>query len=344
MSEHPLFKNFKLELLDRILFIGVLATHLLAISEVGHEYLKEHFDVTSALILYVIIVSLFWTIFTFYFCAKQIKIKDRQLANEKTLIEAEIALLKQECDRMQSVKGYVEAYEHIGMGFAKIHQLQRKMQFLDPQSLIFKDQTAFLIQDFGEVCTHIAEGFRLITGKEDIAVCIKLLSGNGEPTGRSSVYTLVRDARSTSRRGYDERKIYHIIENNTSYYDILRLLSKAQLGRRFISNNLPQYPGYKNSSFIVHGQAEWNNSLSAEQRDNNWLLPYRSTIVTGIYPEHPDIGKNNNLIGYLCIDSNNIDVFNEKYDTPILTGVADGIYNTLMQFKQLKHRNIKKAK
>ena len=38
------------------------------------------------------------------------------------------------------------------------------------------------------------------------------------------------------------------------------------------------------------------------------------------------------IIGFLCVDCNVTDVFNETYDPHLLLGTADGIYNNLKRY------------
>lgn len=349
-QEKDFFVKFELSKFDRGLFLLIILSHGIALFEPVKKIIEEHFTVETGLTVYLICLTAFWTIFFATFCAKQVKEKQAELLKFKeesksahieleTNHIAEVTRLKKDLSELTNVKGYVQAYEHIGLGFAKIHQMQRQMSQIHHNSIEFEGQMALMIKNFQEVCTHIADGFNLITGTTDISVCIKLASGSKEITKRSSVYTLVRDSRSASRRSYNEAGNLHVIDNNTSYSQILRLMSNAQNGRCFFCNNLPQLPQYKNTSFSNYGQAIWNNSLSPEQHNNDWKLPYRSTVVTGVYPNQSEFFENKWLIGYLCIDSSKIDSFHEKFDVPVLTGIADGIYNTLKQFKQLKDKN-----
>ena len=346
MSEESFFTNFKLEKYDRYLFFAVIITHIIAIFEPVKEFIKEHTTAETALVFYLILIATFWTAFTIYFCSKQIKNKDQELANVELTSTTRIGELETEINKNTNAQGYIEAYRHIGLGFAKIHSLQRKMQKMQgsvvPTLELREQQFAFLISDFQQVCTHIADGFKVITHQNDIAVCIKLMKKSGDVRPQSTLYTLCRDNITAMTRGQLDGKTTQVIEDNTAFYDILTAMNQPdEASRHFICNDLPQSPRFKNSSFKMRQQSAWNEKLSREQREAHWLLPYRSTIVTGVYPAEQNLKQNNSLIAYLCIDSNSIGAFHVQHDAMVLTGIADGIYNTLLQFRTLNETNIK---
>ncbi|OJW12506.1 hypothetical protein [Mucilaginibacter sp. 44-25] len=345
MSEESFFTNFKLEKLDRYLFLAVILTHIIAIFEPIKEFIKEHTSADTALVFYLILTSAFWTIFTIYFCAKQIKHKNISLLESEQNSKNQINELKNQINKNANAQGYIDAYRYIGLGFAKIHALQRKMQKMDSSATNVQDfaqQIAFLISEFQQVCSHIADGFKVITQKNDIAVCIKLIKKSGDVKPQSTLYTLCRDNISGMTRGQMDSKITQVIEDNTAFYDILTAMNNPDdTSRHFICNDLPQFPRFKNSSFKTRQQAPWNDKLTPAERLSGWILPYRSTIVTGVFPAEQNLKQNNSLIAYLCIDSNSLGAFHVQYDTMVLTGIADGIYNTLLQFRTLNEKLLK---
>ena len=81
---------------------------------------------------------------------------------------------------------------------------------------------------------------------------------------------------------------------------------------------------YENSSWEIH---KMNNDK------DEWKLPYYSEIVVPIIPLENKNQDKYKILGFICVDSNKINCFTEKYDTAILLGVADGIYDII--FKKL---------
>ena len=130
-------------------------------------------------------------------------------------------------------------------------------------------------------------------------------------------------------------KIHHLITENTDFLEIIRKKGTPG-GSYFISNILPLLSGYKNSSFEVHEQT---NPPTQNFVTNimNWKLPYKSTIVVPIRPLKLTKNENEDIIGFLCVDSEKMFAFRKKYDCSMLKGIADGIYNTLNRYKQSKH-------
>lgn len=321
-------KNFFsawLGLFDRALFFGVIASHAIILFEPIRAAFDKKFSAETGLIIYVILMTVFWSYFTINYSSKHVKditVENKRLQEENSICRKNF--------------GYIDAYTHIGLGFSLIHQMQRNIPQIDPSSEYHEDQLALLIMQFEEMCLHVADGFKSIAGQNDFSVCVKLVNGK-EITRGSSVRTFVRDSKNVGRN-YEENGSTHLIENNTSYSEIVKKMSKGQGGRCFISNDLPQLKGYLNTTFPIYGQDEYNDALTPEERNNNWQLPYKSTIVTGIYPNQKQYYKDKYLIGFLCVDSNQIDIFDKKHDPLILTGVADGIYNTLKSFNQLTQK------
>lgn len=60
-----------------------------------------------------------------------------------------------------------------------------------------------------------------------------------------------------------------------------------------------------------------------------WPLPYRSAIVVPICPGISAKRMPSELIGFLCVDSPRLGAFKKQFDTEVMIGVADGIYNVI---------------
>ena len=95
-------------------------------------------------------------------------------------------------------------------------------------------------------------------------------------------------------------------------------------GRFFLCNNLPNRANYENTSFQIYGEID--PELNPEERFEKWTLPYKSTLVVPILP----YGLwDEELFGYLCIDSADINYFDKDMDVKISHTVADSIYNII---------------
>lgn len=64
-------------------------------------------------------------------------------------------------------------------------------------------------------------------------------------------------------------------------------------------------------------------------RRKNWPLKYRSTLVVPIVPLMADEQSQDMLRGFLCIDSQKENIFNETVDVSILKGISDGLYSQI---------------
>lgn len=322
MSDHNrFFTEHRLTVVDRGLFLGAIISHILILFEPAKQAIAN-FSAQTALVVYVILICSFWSYFFISFMSKQVKTIQR---DNNLLVAASAECMKQ--------IGYLDAYPDFALGFSLIHQIQRRIPENPKTSVVNEDQIAHIILYFEEVCLHFADGFKQITGVKDISVCIKLLNGK-KISSSSSVRTFVRDSKNVGRN-YEENGATHLIEKNTAYQKILKLMNSGQEGRCFISNNLPELKGYLNTTFPVHGQEEYKDDDTNEYRHENWKMPYKSTIVVGIYPNQKHYYNEKYLIGFLCVDSNSLDIFNVKHDPIILTGAADGIYNALKGFNNL---------
>jgi hypothetical protein len=293
---------------DRILFFLIVACHFAAMCDFIREKIERHVTPELALLGYIILITVFWTVFISAFSWRQIR----------------------EAQTLQKYKGYVFAYKWFNLAFSLSHQIQRELSEVPVDVNLSEDKVAIVILQFEEFCGHIASALRAITGKE-VSVCIKLLVNKEN----GSLKTFVRDGASVDRN-YNEDNLSHTIDENTSFAHIIKQIGRGKGtgkdGRYFFSNNLPQYKGYINSSFSFYNQETYKDELSKRQRKKMWKMPYKSTIVTGIYPNQKQYFRDQYIIGFLCIDSDFIEVFNESIDTAILTGISDGIYNSLKTF------------
>ena len=74
------------------------------------------------------------------------------------------------------------------------------------------------------------------------------------------------------------------------------------------------------------------------QREKDWPLPYRSTIVWPIQQRESrllPLRANVGCIGFLAIDSESRNVFRENWDFPIGAAVSDSLFHPLKFYASL---------
>ena len=130
------------------------------------------------------------------------------------------------------------------------------------------------------------------------------------------VRNLIRDSTASDDRDvpkYISKE--HTILGNTCYRKIVdNLLTKNFSKLHYINQNIPKSVEYDNTSKNTYG---------------NGSLKYDSEIVVPIFPSIGEGDREYDILGFLCVDCKEINKFEEKYDIPLIAGVADGIYDIL---------------
>lgn len=193
-------------------------------------------------------------------------------------------------------------------------------------------------------CT--AECFSLLAGRR-CHVCIKDLNDN------STITTAIRDTisdKNASRRREKTPKsesVTHSLDDNS---DFLSLWYRHN-PRYFLSNNLIndymagriEGSEYRNSSFKIHGTPKYK-SIAGRMWITRWTLPYRSTIVLPIRyirdhskcpseADHHASCKETQkkcdfvLSGFLCIDCNSRNIFDERFAPEVGACIADMLFS-----------------
>ena len=190
--------------------------------------------------------------------------------------------------------------------FSEIHWLRKK-------GTITKEdlKTTLVI-----VCDQLRIIFEKKT-KTKCAVSIKV-PVDTNVTANTEVINLCRDEKSTIR---DTTKYYetkHHIFSNTCFNSIIDHYVRNKMNRLFyINNDIPK--SLLSENYINTGTDVYPNGI----------LPYNAEIIVPILPVK-NIDVSNKLIGFLCVDSDGLNVFDSKYDLAILQGVADGIYDVIL--------------
>lgn len=200
---------------------------------------------------------------------------------------------------------YGEAIILLRDAFSRVHHL-RKLDKIEDKEFI-STMTVF--------CNHLKAIFDKKT-KGNCSVSIKVpVKGTVNETTqvinfcRDSVATKVRDTKL-----YNE--ISHTIIGNTAYQKVLNSILRGSKEKfHYINNNIPNSKDYENTSVDSYV---------------NKQLPYESELVYPLVPHMWESKVNNyECIGFICVDCNKREVFDDKYDTALISGVADGIYDLI---------------
>ncbi|MCR4289488.1 MAG: hypothetical protein NUV86_04425 [Candidatus Scalindua sp.] len=151
--------------------------------------------------------------------------------------------------------------------------------------------------------------------------------------------TYARDAESSMLCVQTDGTINHWLIANTDFKQLAYPLL-PQTERFFIDKNLQKNPHYKSTSFDLYGKPkEWKWKFLGNQW-SVWTLPYRSTMVWPIRkttkPEEKREGQlfhNQDLLGFLCVDSYARGVFDERYDFDFGALVSDNFYMLFGAFR-----------
>jgi hypothetical protein len=209
---------------------------------------------------------------------------------------------------------YGDAIIFLRDSFSKIHSLRKKDEIND------NDFTETMVI----LCNNLSSLFEKKT-KSKCSVSIKVPT-KGIIDEQSSVKNLYRDSFATKTRDTElYKKTNHTIIGNTPYQKIVNNILKGNKEKlHYLNNDINSNADYENTSREVY---------------QNSALPYLSELVYPILPFTWDKKTNNyNCIGFICIDCDKKNSFDDKYDIGIISGVADGIYDIITLRNSLKEK------
>lgn len=201
-------------------------------------------------------------------------------------------------------------------------------------------------------CNQTREVFKqTIKEKCEISVSIKLhVCDEKEEDIDPRIATLSRDSNGARNREVSfARDSKHLVSKNTCYEHFYvqkqgaKTRIKTNSKKYYLNNNLISDIKYKNSSFDSVEDKSVASSTDKKYREGNWPLDYRAELVFPIRKDNTSGEESASLIGFLCIDCDKTDVFNEKLHTVIGSGVAISIYNILKAFKDKNNKEITSA-
>lgn len=216
-----------------------------------------------------------------------------------------------------------DAIKILQKSYSEVHRLERQEYVEDA--------------DFMSVLVLFCNSLKQIFDKKtkgDTSVSIKVLVSKDTITATNyqdviEFKNLCRDSDHNHRNTEAYKSIKHTLIQNTPYIISVTNLMKNNDDYGYINNNIPDSKHYFNSSKGAH---------------KNGVLPYKSELVYPIVPASRKFNAENDfsdLIGFICIDCDKTNVFDEdRYDIPIIKGVADGLYNIIYAMNYGQERSI----
>jgi flagellar biogenesis protein FliO len=175
-----------------------------------------------------------------------------------------------------------------------------------------------------DFCDNLKKTFDGIT-KGNCSVCIKVPFQTEDVDANASMQNLCRDPEFYKIRDTESyKKTNHTIIGNTAFQKALNNVLKDNDKKYYLNNAISKTVDYENTS---------------KDSNTNGKLSYESELVYPIIPMINDDPKNIPCKGFLCIDCDKENAFNENYDVAIIEGVADGIYDLLLERAKNNNNN-----
>jgi len=251
----------------------------------------------------IIGVSFFFVVFLgrFIFCWG--KISEQKKNSE--LLSQELETLKKQFEHNYNIQ--YDVMTLLNQAFSGIHWLRVQDD---------KNVSAFIeIMEF--MCNKIKELFDKKT-QHKCAVSLKIpMKLEGDVSSETRIINICRDKSSVGRNNDSYRQKNHTISNNTCFNTIFNEMADSG-DTYYLNNDIASSSDYKNSSKGIHIGSE---------------LPYKSELVVAVTTsyEHEDRPP---LLGFLCVDCDQIGVFDKSVDPIMLQGVAEGIFDLVNEYQQ----------
>jgi len=223
---------------------------------------------------------------------------------------------------IKSLKYYHEVYKNSTYGdaiiilkdcFAEVHYYRKTDGFQEDEFM--KSMMIF--------CNNLKIIFDKIT-KSDCSVSIKVPVQDVKVTETTNLKNLTRDNSHKHRDTNEYNQIQHTIIGNTAFNNTLNKVITNKSDKYYINNSVNKTQNYLNTSRSCY---------------KDEILPYNSELVHSISPKKSKEFKNFDCHGFLCIDSNVENAFDNKYSPAIVEGVCDGIYDLILELNNNKNGN-----
>lgn len=267
----------------------------------------------------------------------------KQLEEKVDQLEEKLETQTKIINKLKEEEGYGFAIRELYIAFSILNQYfydkRNKKQKTKEEA---EDEIKDILKSF---CNCLSEIYTKKAGAK-CSVSIKLIEENFEKYRLESIVkNFERDKDSSNR---DSDKNYstheHKVSDNTCFYEIVNdFINSEEDSLFYINPSLSRDVTYKTSSLdckvknlsrkdkkkIRKGLKEPN------ERTKIWnkYVSYQSEIVVPLLLAHKPF--ENSLFGFLSVDCESENAFNEKFDVPLIKGVADGIYEIITDFKSL---------
>lgn len=201
-----------------------------------------------------------------------------------------------------------------GMAIIELKDAYANMHYLRKQEQITDDDFMIALVTFCETLKSIFDR----KTKGNCCVSIKVPAGIFTSLQTWELCNLCRDRAHSCRDTKDYENMNHTIIGNTPYTVIInRLLdTRRKFKPYYLNNDIENTKDYMNTSERLYSNG----------------LPYKSELVYAILPIKNDEEHRYDLAGFLCIDCDKKNVFDEKrYDIPMVEGIVDGIYDIIVR-------------
>jgi len=189
--------------------------------------------------------------------------------------------------------------------FAETHHIRKSPDFQDKEFM-----SSMMI-----FCNNLKISFDGIT-KSNCSVSIKVPIKDSKVEEHSTLKNLTRDSQNSQRDTSKYQETEHTILGNSAFSNCLDNVLKDRPNKYYLNNDVNNENNYRNTSKDCY---------------KDGILPYNSELVFPIVPLKKTEKDNFDCHGFLCIDSDKANIFDEKYAPAIVSGVADGIYDLIFQ-------------
>lgn len=187
-----------------------------------------------------------------------------------------------------------------------------------------------------DVLSTYADAFSILTSTR-CRTCVKLIHVADETPDEVLVFALARDRYSAvENKVHDKKRSEFKLDRLVDNTDYLRLWDPTvEDGGFYLSDDLKKEKDYETSSAFYWRNIAGNPNTAVE---NNWLLPYRSTIVWPIRREvREELGiDKEECLGFVSVDSRVPGVFIASEHAPLGKILANALFPILDLYTQLE--------
>ena len=195
---------------------------------------------------------------------------------------------------------------------------------------------------FGQILDQLNSVFTSITSTH-CRTSIKLTYKIGASL---YIYTLTRDQGSRQKcLVIDDRRVSENHDPLDKNLQFAKLFDNSHQVWHYICNDLTRDENFQGTSVTAYAPdhatrvptARWRDFLPRKRR---WPLPYRSTIACVIRQGPFDMCKSipAEVLGFLTVDSESRNVFEERWDVQIMFAVADALYRPIRSYLDAQNR------